>query len=35
MCRYLVMKGYWGDEKKTREAMIPDSDGRIWMHVSS
>lgn len=28
------MKGYWGDEKKTKEVMIPDEDGRIWMHVS-
>lgn len=33
--RYLVMKGYWGDEKKTKEVMIPDADGTVWMHVSN
>lgn len=30
---YLVMKGYWGDEKKTAEVMIPDKEGTVWMHV--
>ena len=28
---YLVMKEYWGDEKKTKEAMTTDADGTIWM----
>ena len=31
---YLVMKGYWGDEKRTKEAMLTDSEGNVWMHVS-
>lgn len=31
---YLLMKGYYGDEAKTREAMIADATGKIWMHVS-
>ena len=31
---YLVMKGYWGDEKRTKEAMLTDSEGKVWMHVS-
>lgn len=34
---YLVMKGYWGDEEKTKEVMIkgPDEDGKeaVWMHT--
>ncbi|KAL1882030.1 hypothetical protein VTK73DRAFT_2744 [Phialemonium thermophilum] len=34
---YLVMKGYWGDEEKTREVMIADKDPETgetiwWMH---
>ena len=31
---YLVMKGYWGDSKKTDEVMIRDEEGTLWMHVS-
>lgn len=31
---YLVMKGYWGDERKTAEVIIPDEEGTVWMHVS-
>ena len=31
---YLVMKGYWGDQKKTDEVMVRDEDGALWMHVS-
>jgi acyl-CoA synthetase (AMP-forming)/AMP-acid ligase II len=31
---YLVMKGYWDDERKTAEVLVPDDDGTIWMHVS-
>lgn len=31
---YLVMKKYWGDEEKTAEALVPDEEGRLWMHVS-
>jgi acyl-CoA synthetase (AMP-forming)/AMP-acid ligase II len=30
---YLVMKGYWGDEKKTAEVLVPDEDGVVWMHT--
>ncbi|KAL1614066.1 hypothetical protein SLS54_010062 [Diplodia seriata] len=34
---YLTMKGYWGDEEKTAEVLVPDAEdgGRLWMHVSS
>ena len=32
---YSVMKGYWGDEKKTKEVLVSDSEGRVWMHVSA
>ena len=30
---YLVMKEYWGDKKKTAEALVPDKDdpNKIWM----
>ncbi|KAF6826386.1 AMP-binding enzyme [Colletotrichum plurivorum] len=29
---YLVMKGYWGDEAKTKEVRVKDEkDGRVWM----
>ena len=30
---YLLMKEYWGDPKRTKEAMIPDKDdpSKIWM----
>ena len=30
---YLVMKGYWGEPARTTEVLIPDDDGKIWMHV--
>ncbi|KAH7410113.1 acyl-CoA synthetase/AMP-acid ligase-like protein II [Phaeosphaeria sp. MPI-PUGE-AT-0046c] len=30
---YLVMKGYWGDEKRTKESLIPDDEGVLWMHT--
>jgi acyl-CoA synthetase (AMP-forming)/AMP-acid ligase II len=30
---YLVMKGYWGDEKRTKESLVPDDDGVLWMHT--
>lgn len=30
---YLLMKGYWGDEKKTSEVMVPDDDGVMWIHT--
>ncbi|KAL8801150.1 MAG: hypothetical protein Q9182_004655 [Xanthomendoza sp. 2 TL-2023] len=30
---YLVMKRYWDDEEKTKEATIPDESGKIWMHT--
>jgi acyl-CoA synthetase (AMP-forming)/AMP-acid ligase II len=30
---YLVMKGYWGDEKRTREHLVPDENGVLWMHT--
>jgi acyl-CoA synthetase (AMP-forming)/AMP-acid ligase II len=30
---YLVMKGYWGDEKRTKESLVPDEDGVLWMHT--
>lgn len=28
---YIVMKGYWNDEKKTAEALERDEDGLLWM----
>jgi acyl-CoA synthetase (AMP-forming)/AMP-acid ligase II len=31
---YLTMKGYWGDVKRTEEVLVPDEDGKLWMHVS-
>ena len=31
---YLVMKGYWGEDKKTNEVMKRDEEGTMWMHVS-
>lgn len=31
---YLVMQGYWGDPKKTMEVLVPDENGKLWMHVS-
>jgi len=30
---YLVMKGYWDDERRTKEVMITDKAGKIWMHT--
>lgn len=30
---YLLMKGYWGDEKRTSEVMVADDDGVMWMHT--
>ncbi|KAH0378231.1 acyl-CoA synthetase/AMP-acid ligase-like protein II, partial [Aureobasidium melanogenum] len=30
---YLVMKGYWGDEARTKEAIRPDEGGTLWMHT--
>jgi acyl-CoA synthetase (AMP-forming)/AMP-acid ligase II len=30
---YLVMKGYWDDEKRTKECLVPDEDGVLWMHT--
>ncbi|KAL8733254.1 MAG: hypothetical protein Q9166_002271 [cf. Caloplaca sp. 2 TL-2023] len=30
---YLVMKQYWGDKEKTKEVMLPDKAGKIWMHT--
>ncbi|KAF1938735.1 acyl-CoA synthetase/AMP-acid ligase-like protein II [Clathrospora elynae] len=30
---YLLMKGYWGDEARTREVLAPDEDGVLWMHT--
>jgi acyl-CoA synthetase (AMP-forming)/AMP-acid ligase II len=30
---YLIMKGYWGDEARTREVLVPDENGVMWMHT--
>jgi acyl-CoA synthetase (AMP-forming)/AMP-acid ligase II len=30
---YLLMKGYWADEARTRECLVPDDDGVLWMHT--
>ncbi|TKA64255.1 hypothetical protein B0A49_05868, partial [Cryomyces minteri] len=30
---YLVMKEYWGDAARTAEVMIPDEQGKVWMHT--
>ncbi|KAJ4355423.1 uncharacterized protein N0V89_003439 [Didymosphaeria variabile] len=30
---YLTMRGYWGDAAKTAEVLIPDEEGRMWMHT--
>lgn len=32
---YSVMKEYWGAPERTAEVLIPDTSGKIWMHVSS
>ncbi|KAI5305453.1 hypothetical protein KEM56_004390 [Ascosphaera pollenicola] len=29
---YSLMKGYWDDPERTAEVMIPDADGKVWMH---
>lgn len=31
---YLLMKEYWGAPDRTAEVMIPDNEGKVWMHVS-
>lgn len=31
---YLLMKEYWNDPDRTAEVMIPDDNGKVWMHVS-
>jgi len=28
---YLLQKGYWENEEKTREVMVKDEEGRLWM----
>ena len=33
VCGYLVMKEYYDDPEKTKEVLIPDEDGKVWMHV--
>ncbi|OTB15381.1 hypothetical protein K445DRAFT_61095 [Daldinia sp. EC12] len=30
---YLLMKGYWNDEARTREDLTEDQDGRLWMYT--
>jgi acyl-CoA synthetase (AMP-forming)/AMP-acid ligase II len=30
---YLLMKGYWADERRTSECLVPDQDGMLWMHT--
>lgn len=30
---YLVMKGYWDDEARTKEAIRPDEEGTLWMYT--
>ncbi|RAL10265.1 putative AMP-binding enzyme [Aspergillus homomorphus CBS 101889] len=30
---YLLMKEYWNDPMRTAEVMIPDEDGKVWMHT--
>ncbi|KAL4941612.1 hypothetical protein BDV06DRAFT_235998 [Aspergillus oleicola] len=30
---YLLMKGYWGDQDKTKLVMREDKDGKVWMHT--
>lgn len=31
---YLLMREYWNDAEETAKAMIPDDNGKVWMHVS-
>jgi acyl-CoA synthetase (AMP-forming)/AMP-acid ligase II len=30
---YLTMKGYWNDEARTSEVLVPDDKGVMWMHT--
>ena len=30
---YLTMKEYWGAPDRTAEVMIPDDNGKVWMHT--
>ncbi|KAL8911593.1 MAG: hypothetical protein Q9171_003258 [Xanthocarpia ochracea] len=30
---YLVMRGYWNDEARSREVMAADEEGKVWMHT--
>ncbi|KAF7561555.1 hypothetical protein G7046_g2582 [Stylonectria norvegica] len=30
---FALQKGYWKDEERTREAMVEDHDGIVWMHT--
>ena len=30
---YLVMKEYWNAPDRTAEVMVPDNDGKVWMHT--
>lgn len=30
---YLLMKGYWADEARTAEHLVPDEQGVLWMHT--
>ena len=30
---YLVMKEYWNAPDRTAEVMVPDSNGKVWMHT--
>ncbi|KAI9795213.1 MAG: hypothetical protein M1833_007295 [Piccolia ochrophora] len=30
---YLVMKEYWGSPERTAEVMLPDDNGKVWMHT--
>lgn len=31
---YLMMKEYWGAPEQTAAVMLPDENGKVWMHVS-
>lgn len=31
---YPLMRGYWGDEEKTRQVLVKDEKEELWMHVS-
>ncbi|KAF2803374.1 acyl-CoA synthetase/AMP-acid ligase-like protein II [Mytilinidion resinicola] len=30
---YSVMTGYWGDAERSAEVLVPDAQGRVWMHT--